>query len=78
MYSINNRLQLNYLLLRVGILCVTYKTGFGLDDWIYYTLYIHTVLGTTANTALSLVYALYKRSQSSLVVPLQRIYNRSL
>jgi hypothetical protein len=21
--------------------CVTYKTGFGLDDWIYCTLYIH-------------------------------------
>jgi hypothetical protein len=20
----------------------TYKTGFGLDDWIYWTLYIHT------------------------------------
>jgi hypothetical protein len=20
---------------------LTYKTGFGLDDWIYYTLYIH-------------------------------------
>jgi hypothetical protein len=23
-------------------LCVTYKMGFGLDDWIYCTLYIHT------------------------------------
>jgi hypothetical protein len=22
---------------------VTYKTGFGLDDWLYWTLYIHTV-----------------------------------
>jgi hypothetical protein len=21
---------------------MTYKTGFGLDDWIYFTLYIHT------------------------------------
>jgi hypothetical protein len=27
------------LLLRVGM---TYKIGFGLYDWIYYTLYIHT------------------------------------
>jgi hypothetical protein len=27
------------VLSRVG---VTYKTGFRLDDWIYYTLYIHT------------------------------------
>jgi hypothetical protein len=24
-----------------GCLCVTYKTGFGLDDWIYCILYIH-------------------------------------
>jgi hypothetical protein len=28
------------ILSRIG---VTYKTGFGLDDWIYFTLYIHTV-----------------------------------
>jgi hypothetical protein len=27
---------------RMG-LCVTYKTGFGLDDWIYCALYIYTV-----------------------------------
>jgi hypothetical protein len=26
---------------RVGVLHVTYKTGFGLDDWIYWHL-IHT------------------------------------
>jgi hypothetical protein len=26
---------------RVGGLRVTYRTGFGLDDWIYCTLYIH-------------------------------------
>jgi hypothetical protein len=25
-----------------GVLSVAYKTGFGLDDWIYCTLYIHT------------------------------------
>jgi hypothetical protein len=24
-------------------LCVTYKTGFGMDDSIYYTLYIHSL-----------------------------------
>jgi hypothetical protein len=33
---------------------VTYMTGFGLDAWIYCTLYIHT--GTTGNTELSLFY----------------------
>jgi hypothetical protein len=27
---------------RFGVLSVTYKTGSGLDDWIYCTLYIHT------------------------------------
>jgi hypothetical protein len=34
---------------------VTYKMGFGLDDWIYCTLYIHNS-GTTGNTALPLFY----------------------
>jgi hypothetical protein len=36
---------------RVG---ATYKTGFGLDDWIYCTLY--TQLGTRGNTALSILH----------------------
>jgi hypothetical protein len=32
----------------VGVLRVTYKTGFGFDDWIYWHL-IHSQLGTTGN-----------------------------
>jgi hypothetical protein len=42
------------ILSRVEGLCVTYKTGFGLDDWIYCTLYIHKS-GLQAITALSLI-----------------------
>jgi hypothetical protein len=38
--------------------CVTYKTGFGLDDWIYCTLYIHNP-GLHVITALPLIYTLY-------------------
>jgi hypothetical protein len=30
----------HYIISRVG---VTYKTGFGFDNWIYCKLYIHTV-----------------------------------
>jgi hypothetical protein len=30
------------ILSRIASFCVTYKTGFRLDDWIYCTLYIHT------------------------------------
>jgi hypothetical protein len=43
-----------YVLSRVG---VNYKMGFGLDDWIYCTLYIHNS-GLQVITALSLIYAL--------------------
>jgi hypothetical protein len=32
-----------YILSRVGGVSVIDKTGSGLDDWIYCTLYIHTV-----------------------------------
>jgi hypothetical protein len=60
--------------------CVTYKTGSGLDDWLYWHTF--TQLGTTSSTALSLFYTLYssplhthKDSQSSLVVSWQRIYH---
>jgi hypothetical protein len=70
------------ILSRVGGLRVSYKTGFGLDDRIYWQL-IHSQLETTGNTALSLIYTLYSSplhthygSQSSLVVFWQRIYKR--
>jgi hypothetical protein len=33
-------LGVEFILSRVG---VTYKTGLGLDDWIFFTLHIHTV-----------------------------------
>jgi hypothetical protein len=35
-----NLISYNKILSNVG---VTYKTGFGLDDWIYCTLHIHTI-----------------------------------
>jgi hypothetical protein len=41
-------IRINFVLSRVG---VNYKTGFGLDDWIYCTLY--TQLSAAGNTALS-------------------------
>jgi hypothetical protein len=37
----NNHTKLVNILSRVGVLCVTYKMGSGLDDLIYCTLYIH-------------------------------------
>jgi hypothetical protein len=37
---------------------MTYKTGFGLDDWIYCNLYIHKS-GLQPITALLLSYTLY-------------------
>jgi hypothetical protein len=45
-------LRLLYILSRLG---VTYKTGFGLDDWIDYNLYIHNSR-LQAITELSLIY----------------------
>jgi hypothetical protein len=44
-----------FILLRVGGLCLTYKTGFGLD----LLHLIQSQLGTIGNTALSLIYTLY-------------------
>jgi hypothetical protein len=60
---------------------VAYKMGFGLDDWIYCTLYIHTTRNyrqysviTILRTFSSLLHTHYD-SQSSLVVSWQRISN---
>jgi hypothetical protein len=46
---------MNYQLLlpRVGL---TYKTGFGLDVWIYCALYIHTVRGYKQYSALAILH----------------------
>jgi hypothetical protein len=46
-----------YIVTSRGV-CVTYNTGFGLDDWIYCTLYIHNS-GLQAVTALSLFYTFF-------------------
>jgi hypothetical protein len=35
----------------------TYKTGFGLDDWIYCTLYIHTVRDYRQYSAIAILHA---------------------
>jgi hypothetical protein len=35
-----------------------YKTGFGLDDWIYCTLYIHTVRDYRKYRAIAILYSL--------------------
>jgi hypothetical protein len=40
---------------RVG---VTYKTGFGLNGWIYCTLYIHTVRDCKQYSAIAIVHTL--------------------
>jgi hypothetical protein len=41
------------IFLRVG---VTYKTGFGLDDWIYCILYIYTVRDYRQNGAITILH----------------------
>jgi hypothetical protein len=41
------------ILSRVG---VTYKTGFGLDDWIYCSLYIHTVRNYRQYSAIAILH----------------------
>jgi hypothetical protein len=35
--------ETNSIVTYKGLLPVAYKTGFGLDDWIYCTLYIHNL-----------------------------------
>jgi hypothetical protein len=35
--------HIHFIMLILSRVGVTYKTGFGLDDWIYCILYIHTV-----------------------------------
>jgi hypothetical protein len=43
----------------VTMCCVTYKTGFELDDWICCTLFTHTQLGTTGNySAIAILHTL--------------------
>jgi hypothetical protein len=37
---------------------VTYGTGFGLDDWIYCTLYIHTALIYRQYSAIAIIHTL--------------------
>jgi hypothetical protein len=37
---------------------VTYKTGFGLDDWIYCTFYIHTVWEYRQYSAIAILHTL--------------------
>jgi hypothetical protein len=41
------------LLSRLG---VTYKTGFGLDFWIFCTLYIHTTRGYRQYSAITILH----------------------
>jgi hypothetical protein len=64
---------------RVG---TNYKTGFGLDDWMigFIAPYTFTQVGTTDNTAVSLIHTFYSSllhalgSKPSLVVSWQRTY----
>jgi hypothetical protein len=79
LYRLRSKIQVN--IVTIYGCCVTCKTGLGLDDRIYCTVYDHT-LGSTSNTALSLIYTLrssplptHYGSRSSLVVSWQRIYN---
>jgi hypothetical protein len=63
---------------RIG---VTYKTDFGLDDWINCGLYIHTVWDCWKYSTIAILHTFssalltHKGSQSSLVISWQRIYH---
>jgi hypothetical protein len=37
---------------------VTYKIGFGLDDWLYCSLYIHTTRDYMQYSDIAIIYAL--------------------
>jgi hypothetical protein len=50
-----NGIAVNKILSRVG---VTYKTGFRLDDWIYFVLYIHTVRDYRQYSAITILHTL--------------------
>jgi hypothetical protein len=42
----------------VGVLDMTYKTGFVLADWIYCTLYIHTIQDYRQYSAITILHTL--------------------
>jgi hypothetical protein len=47
--------------------CVTYKTAFGMDDWIYLHLMRSHISGLKVITALSLFYTLYSYTCSRIL-----------
>jgi hypothetical protein len=78
-YCENHMKHIN-ILSSVWVVSATCKTGFGVDDWIYWHL-VHST-GTTGNTAISLIYTLHSSplhthsdSLFSLILSRQRIYN---
>jgi hypothetical protein len=64
--------RVGLMLPRVG---VTYKKGFGLDDWIYCTIYIHTVRDYRQYSTLIILHTLQFPVAHALVISRQRIYH---